>query len=346
MKKGAAWCVASALLFATAGAAGAQKKGSPTPLSADAVNQFLGSWYSVPYDCGDCSPEGLPMTEVATVIVSQDSKGLSVALRDESWAGRMGLNGYPEVGHSSSHSMTTDLTLVGDGLRCLIKGKGEVVLRRITADTLQVEVHQLDKKTIGGAGSSGTSTYTNDPAPIKEAIARHPGGGGAFGLLSEVLGGLAQMPVPQTRIPPQPAPSSQPQSTQSRYPGAQPAGGAPTQQQQAGAGAGAAAPSGTPASPACVSVQRAPGASGDVWGLANRCNYDVEVRFCVQNQKSSLGCQETTQGGETGIKANGFEYALPFYADEGRGEVIFAACIAPAVPANWEPVANGLYSCR
>jgi len=375
MKNVAALWLAGALVLVASVSVAAQKKGDPPPLSADAFAPFLGSWYSVPYDCDDCAPWGLPMTEVATVIVSQDSKGLSVALRDEGWTGRMGVNGYPEVGHYSSHSTTTDLTLVDDGLRCLIKGKGEVMLRRITADKLQVEVHPLDKKTIGGAVSTGTSTYTNDPAPIKEAIARHPGGGGAFGFLSEVLGGLAQMPVPQARIPQQTAsaPPAQPETpapAQSRYPGVQtaggaasqpqpqypvpqPVGGATSQQQQSGgvSSSSSEGPSSSAAHPVdagdfnrCISVQEQP--NGNV-GLVNRCNQNMNVHFCVANANYPMGLNCASGGGLDSASANGGFLWLPDYRNSGGGRIYWGACAAPTYPQDWQQ--NGAtysFQCR
>ncbi len=99
---------------------------------------------------------------------------------------------------------------------------------------------------------------------------------------------------------------------------------------------------GTAASPACVNVQRAPDGGG--WGFANRCNYDINIQFCVENPNSSLSCQSGTHGGLTDVKANGFEYALPNYEDEGRGEVLFAVCFAPATPTRWHDSWNSRYS--
>lgn len=94
----------------------------------------------------------------------------------------------------------------------------------------------------------------------------------------------------------------------------------------------------------CISVVRMPGASGDVWGFKNSCNFEVEVRFCVRNQRSSQSCPDHV--GETGVGANGNEYALPFYQEEGGGVVTIAVCSNHAVPVAWDMQPDGHFSCQ
>jgi len=202
------------------------------------------------------------------------------------------------------------------------------------------------------------TVFSRDPGAVKEALARFPKHNAVLEILNDISGALAQVQVPAATPPPA---TSAPSGDNTQYPSGgsrsggvgQPQSGGTTSQrapqtagQQSGAGGGTALSSGTPAPLTCVSVERAAGTTGDVWGLRNRCNYDIEVRFCVQNPKSSLSCQASGAGGETSIRANAFEYALPFYGEEGQGVVLFAPCIAPAVPVNWEPVTNAHYACR
>lgn len=89
----------------------------------------------------------------------------------------------------------------------------------------------------------------------------------------------------------------------------------------------------------CVSVSLIQG-SKDEYGLKNSCNSTIYVTFCVQNDKDVSSCKGTP--GLTNVNANSIEYTLPFYTG---GEVIWAACIAPATPWGFKPVLGAEFTC-
>jgi hypothetical protein len=320
--------VTSALLLSAAVYAEDQKRGGPAPPTFGEVAPFLGTWYAVIDNCDTCDPRGGPELDIDFITVKLEGKDVTVTKRLQVWASYQGWK---------SQVTSKEVSIDGDTLRYHWKsgkynGDTELTIKSSGVLWLKGGVSGLYN-----AAGFVASVYSDDPDPLREVMAQRPT---SAGLLSQLVGAMAQAPLPQARVPRQQAPPTIPASS----PGTQQAGDPTSQQRpqdsgtrQPGAEGGSAVASGPGpvASPTCVSVQKNPDGSGS-WGILNRCDYAIEVQFCVQNAKSSLSCQSSPAGGQTGVKAKGFEYALPFYGEEGEGTVIFAACIAPAVPMNWQ----------
>lgn len=82
------------------------------------------------------------------------------------------------------------------------------------------------------------------------------------------------------------------------------------------------------ADPRCVAIQEEHGLTQ----LVSKCNEKINVVFCVDTLKSSFSCGRKSSYGMVTLTLDGPPQFIPFYKNDGRGEIRYAACVYPHLP--------------